>query len=138
MIEMKNIGVEIKLPDDDCFLKIQETLTRIGIPTKDYKLFQTAHILHKRGRFWIVHFKEMFVLDGRVSNVSEDDVARRNTITKLLQDWELVEILNFKAIENNMAAISDIKIIKHSEKFRWELLPKYTIGKKSYKQSYNH
>uniref|UniRef100_A0A6C0JT40 Translation repressor protein n=1 Tax=viral metagenome TaxID=1070528 RepID=A0A6C0JT40_9ZZZZ len=129
---MKNIGVEIELPDDECFLKIQETLTRIGIPTKDYKLFQTAHILHKQGRFWIVHFKEMFILDGRESNVSDDDIARRNTISKLLQDWELVKILNFRSIEGNLAPISDIKIIKHSEKFRWELLPKYTIGKKHF------
>ena len=130
MIEMKNIGVEVSLPDDECFLKAQETLTRIGIPTRDKKLYQTAHILHKQGRFYIVHFKEMFILDGRESTVTEDDISRRNTIAKLLCDWDIVDILNFRSIEGNLAAVSDIKIIKHSEKDEWELIPKYKIGKK--------
>lgn len=126
------VPVEIELKEDDDFLKVKETLTRIGIPSKtSNKLFQSAHILHKRGRFFIVHFKELFALDGKEVNLDENDVQRRNTIAKLLEEWGLMKIVNKNEI-NDFAPMSQIKIISYKDKDKWELLPKYSIGNSSY------
>jgi hypothetical protein len=121
--------VEIRLFEDEDFLKIKETLTRIGVSSrKDKKLYQSCHILHKRGKYYIVHFKELFALDGLSTNIEENDIARRNTITNLLDDWELLEIVNPDQTEEPVASIAQIKIISHKEKGDWELCPKYHIG----------
>ena len=122
--------IEIKLRDDDDFLKIRETLTRIGIcSAKDKKLYQSCHILHKRGKYYIVHFKELFALDGKSTNFSEEDKSRRNAIVKLLQEWELLTIVS--DFENEeVAPINTIKIISHKDKSEWELVAKYSIGNK--------
>ena len=122
------LEVTIKQPDD--FLKVRETLTRIGVASrKDKTLFQSCHILHKQGKYYIVHFKELFLLDGKVSDFSENDMQRRNKITKLLSDWGLVNIVNEMMVEN-AAPISQIKILPHREKSEWTLVPKYSIGSK--------
>jgi len=122
--------VEIELENDDDFLKIRETLTRIGIcSAKDRKLYQSCHILHKRGKYYIVHFKELFALDGKSTNFSEEDEARRNAIAKLLQEWGLLTVVA-KFDEENVAPINTIKIISHKEKSEWELVAKYSIGNK--------
>ena len=121
--------VEIELFEDDDFLKIKETLTRIGVSSrKEKKLYQSCHILHKRGKYYIVHFKELFALDGLPSNINENDIARRNTIANLLEDWELLEIVEPEQTEEPVASIAQIKIISHKEKGDWELCPKYHIG----------
>tara|TARA_B100001059_G_C17612314_1_gene465210 strand:+ start:298 stop:714 length:417 start_codon:yes stop_codon:yes gene_type:complete len=121
--------VEIELFEDDDFLKIKETLTRIGVSSrKENKLYQSCHILHKRGKYYIVHFKELFALDGLPSNITDNDIARRNTIANLLEDWELLEIVNQEQTEEPVASIAQIKIISHKEKGDWELCPKYHIG----------
>ena len=121
--------VEIKLFEDDDFLKIKETLTRIGVSSrKENKLYQSCHILHKRGKYYIVHFKELFALDGLSSDITENDIARRNTIANLLEDWELLEIVDQEQTEEPVASIAQIKIISHKEKSEWELCPKYHIG----------
>ena len=126
--------VEIKLQEDDDFLKVRETLTRIGVSSrKEKKLYQSCHILHKRGKYYIVHFKELFALDGLPSNMDDNDVARRNTITNLLEDWELLEIVDPDQTEEPVASLSQIKIIAHREKDDWELCPKYHIGNKRHK-----
>ena len=123
--------VEIELFEDDDFLKIKETLTRIGVSSrKENKLYQSCHILHKRGKYYIVHFKELFALDGLPSNITDNDIARRNTIANLLEDWELLEIVNQEQTEEPVASIAQIKIISHKEKGDWELCPKYHIGNK--------
>ena len=123
--------VEIKLKSEDDFLKVRETLTRIGIASpKDRKLYQSCHILHKRGQYYIVHFKELFALDGKPSNFSEEDKGRRNTIANLLEDWELVKIVDQKRVQDPLAPINQIKILSHKEKDDWELVTKYNIGKK--------
>ena len=123
--------VEIELFEDDDFLKIKETLTRIGVSSrKEKKLYQSCHILHKRGKYYIVHFKELFALDGLPSNINENDIARRNTIANLLEDWELLEIVEPEQTEEPVASIAQIKIISHKEKGDWELCPKYHIGNK--------
>jgi len=123
--------LEINLAEPDNFLKVRETLTRIGIASKkDNTLFQSCHILHKQGQYYIVHFKELFDLDGKPSNISENDIQRRNAIAKLLQDWGLVKIANPKIMENNIAPIHQIKIISFKEKDEWQLVSKYNIGKK--------
>ena len=123
--------VEIELFEDDDFLKIKETLTRIGVSSrKENKLYQSCHILHKRGKYYIVHFKELFALDGLQSNITDNDIARRNTIANLLEDWELLEIVNQEQTEEPVASIAQIKIISHKEKGDWELCPKYHIGNK--------
>ena len=120
------LEVELKEPDD--FLKIRETLSRIGVASrKERKLYQSCHILHKQGKYFIVHFKELFALDGKDTNLSENDIARRNTIAKLLGDWGLVEI---KSSTEPAAPLSQIKIIAFKEKDAWELCTKYNIGKK--------
>ena len=123
--------VEVALKQDEDFLKVRETLTRIGIAShKDRKLYQSCHILHKQKRYFIVHFKELFALDGKPSNFSEDDEARRNTIANLLDQWGLVTLLNRDLVERNMAPISHVKILSHKEKDEWILESKYNIGKK--------
>ena len=126
-----NSLVEITLTNADDFLKVRETLTRIGVASKKEKtLYQSCHILHKQGRYYIVHFKELFALDGKPSNITESDVARRNTIIKLLKEWELVEILQPDLIENPVAPISQIKVLPFNDKEEWILTAKYNIGKK--------
>lgn len=121
--------LEITLNEPDDFLKVRETLTRIGVASrKDKKLFQSCHILHKQGRYFIVHFKELFLLDGKKSNLEDNDVERRNTIATLLSDWGLV---TFARQENlTVAPLRQIKIIPFKEKSQWELCPKYNIGNK--------
>jgi len=123
--------VEIRLRNEDDFLKVRETLTRIGVASKKEKtLYQSCHILHKQGRYYITHFKELFALDGKPSNMSESDIARRNTIANLLKEWELVDILKSEQTENPIAPISQIKVLPYKEKNDWELVAKYNIGKK--------
>ena len=122
------IEVELDQPDD--FLKVKETLTRIGVASrKENKLFQSCHILHKQGKYYIVYFKELFALDGKPTNFSENDVARRNTIVTLLQEWGLIRHISGD-IETYVAPMNQIKILAYSEKEEWELIPKYNIGKK--------
>jgi len=122
------VEVTLKSPDD--FLKVRETLTRIGVASRsEKKLFQSCHILHKQGRYFIVSFKELFLLDGKTSDFSDNDVQRRNRITKLLSDWGLVDLVNEDCIEN-VCSMSQIKIIPHKEKSEWQLIPKYQIGSK--------
>ena len=126
-----NSFVEIKLKKEDDFLKVKETLTRIGVASKkDKTLYQSCHILHKQGRYYIVHFKELFALDGKPSNFSEGDIARRNTIVNLLKEWGLIEIVNTTSTESPISPISQIKVLPHKEKSEWELVAKYNIGKK--------
>ena len=122
--------VEVMLKSPDDFLKVRETLTRIGVASRsEKKLFQSCHILHKQGRYYIVSFKELFLLDGKTSDFSENDMQRRNRITKLLSDWGLVDLVSEERIEN-VCSMSQIKIIPHKEKHEWELIPKYQIGSK--------
>ena len=122
--------LEVTLNEPDDFLKVRETLTRIGVASrKDKKLFQSCHILHKQGRYFIVHFKELFLLDGKKANLEENDVARRNTITTLMSDWGLVEIQNNEEAKP-LAPLRQIKIIPFKEKDQWKLCPKYNIGNK--------
>ena len=124
----KMLEVQLKEPDD--FLKVRETLTRIGVASrKDKKLFQSCHILHKQGRYFIVHFKELFALDGKNSTLTENDIQRRNTIALLLQDWNLIEVVNASLVENK-APLSQIKVLPFKEKKEWNLSAKYNIGKK--------
>ena len=120
--------LEVGLNEPDDFLKVRETLSRIGVASrKEKKLYQSCHILHKQGKYYIVHFKELFALDGKQTNLSENDIARRNTISKLLSDWGLVAIMG-----NNepLAPLSQIKVLSYNEKDNWELCTKYNIGKK--------
>ena len=125
----KMLEVQLKEPDD--FLKVRETLTRIGVASrKDKKLFQSCHILHKQGRYFIVHFKELFALDGKQANFSDNDVERRNTIAQLLADWGLIAILNTDVAEKK-APLSQIKVLSFKEKNEWDLQAKYNIGKKA-------
>jgi hypothetical protein len=119
--------LEITLNEPDDFLKVRETLTRIGVASrKDKKLFQSCHILHKQGRYFIVHFKELFMLDGKKANLEENDLKRRNTIATLLSDWGLVDIVTSEGLE--CAPLRQIKIISFRDKGEWELCPKYNIG----------
>lgn len=124
--------VEVTLQENDDFLKVRETLTRIGVASKkDQTLYQSCHILHKRGHYYLVHFKELFALDGKPTDISENDLARRNAIVNLLEDWGLVSILNKKQTEvPTPIFLSQIKILSHKEKDDWQLVPKYNIGKK--------
>ena len=122
--------LEVTLNEPDDFLKVRETLTRIGVASrKDNKLFQSCHILHKQGRYFIVHFKELFLLDGKKSNLEENDIARRNTIAQLMSDWGLISIDN-KTQASPLAPMRQIKIIPFKEKNKWDLCPKYNIGNK--------
>ena len=121
---------EVSLKEPDDFLKVRETLTRIGVASrKDKKLFQSCHILHKQGRYFIVHFKELFALDGKHSNLSDNDIERRNTIAQLLSDWGLISIINPDNAKNK-APLSQIKVISFKDKGNWSLETKYNIGKK--------
>ena len=123
----KMLEVQLKEPDD--FLKVRETLTRIGVASrKDKKLFQSCHILHKQGRYFIVHFKELFALDGKKTNITTNDMARRNTIATLLKDWGLVTVLS--EMKHEPAPLSQIKVLAYKEKGEWTLETKYNIGKK--------
>jgi hypothetical protein len=127
----RGFGVGIELVTAADFLKIKETLTRIGIASKQTNvLWQSCHILHKRGKYAILHFKELFALDGRPSSMTDEDTARRNRIVLLLAQWNLVYILNKEAIETNTAPLSTIKVLNFKEKGEWELKTKYMIGKK--------
>ena len=120
--------LEVTLNEPDDFLKVRETLTRIGVASrKDNKLYQSCHILHKQGRYFIVHFKELFLLDGKKSNLEENDIARRNTIAQLISDWGLISIDQRTKVEP-LAPLRQIKIIPFKEKNKWELCPKYNIG----------
>jgi hypothetical protein len=122
------LEVTINKPDD--FLKVRETLTRIGVASrKDKTLFQSCHILHKQGKYYIVHFKELFALDGKTATLSENDIQRRNTIAVLLQDWNLIDVVKKEATENK-APLSQIKVLPFKEKKEWNLSAKYNIGKK--------
>ena len=122
------LEVTIKQPDD--FLKVRETLTRIGVASrKDKTLFQSCHILHKQGKYYITHFKELFALDGKKSTLTENDIQRRNTIALLLQDWNLIDVVNTALVENK-ATLSQIKVLPFKEKNEWNLVAKYNIGKK--------
>jgi Bacteriophage translational regulator len=126
----RGTGVEISLPDRQAFLKIEETLTRIGVASRKEKhLFQSCHILHKRQRYAIVHFKEMFLLDGKPTTISEEDLGRRNKIATLLQDWKLCTIISKDPL-SPLSPMSHIKVISWSEKPEWKLFPKYAIGAK--------
>jgi hypothetical protein len=129
------LEVTLKQPDD--FLKVRETLTRIGVASrKDKTLFQSCHILHKQGKYYIVHFKELFALDGKNATLSENDIQRRNTIALLLQDWNLIDITDKEKSENK-APLSQIKVLPFKEKKDWNLLAKYNIGKKSNSEDEN-
>ena len=124
------LEVTIKEPDD--FLKVRETLSRIGVASrKEKKLFQSCHILHKQGKYYIVHFKELFALDGKETNITENDIARRNTITNLLAEWELLTIVEPEKTKDPVVSLNQLKILSFSEKEEWTLTPKYNIGKKS-------
>lgn len=123
--------VEVTLPDPDNFLKVRETLSRIGVASKkDKTLYQSCHILHKQGRYYIVHFKQLFLLDGKQSDFTEDDRSRLNTIANLLNEWELVTLVDEDKSSDPVAPLSQIKIISHKEKNEWNLVAKYNIGKK--------
>ena len=122
--------VEVTLNEPDDFLKVRETLTRIGVASrKEKKLYQSCHILHKQGRYYIVHFKELFALDGKTANLTQNDVQRRNRITQLLSDWGLITIVNDETI-TDIAPLNQIKVLAYKEKGEWELESKYNIGKK--------
>jgi len=123
--------VEVTLEQQDDFLKVRETLTRIGIASrKDKTLFQSCHVLHKQGRYYIVHFKELFALDGKPANFDQADIARRNTIANLLSDWGLIKLVDASKSADPVAPMSQIKIIPHKDKSEWTLEAKYTIGRK--------
>ena len=122
--------VEVKLTSPDDFLKVKETLTRIGVASKkDRKLYQSCHVLHKRGKYYITHFKEMFLLDGKESTISEDDTRRRNTIVNLLEEWGLLEVMDTTQIVDRIN-LSNIKVLAFKDKGSWTLESKYNIGKK--------
>ena len=126
----EGVGVEVRLKKEEDFLKVKETLTRIGVSSKtENKLYQSCHILHKRGRYAIVHFKEMFILDGLDSDMSDDDIGRRNTIVKLLIEWGLVEAVDSQSYASPQLSLARLKIIPHKDKKNWQLIPKYHIGK---------
>ena len=123
--------VEVTLREPDDFLKVRETLTRIGVASrKEKKLYQSCHILHKQGKYYITHFKELFMLDGKVNNFDDEDKARRNAIINLLEEWNLIKVVNHTQIEDPVAPLSQIKVLPYKEKNDWELVPKYSIGKK--------
>lgn len=130
--------VEVLLEEKDDFLKVRETLTRIGVAAKkENVLYQSCHILHKQGKYYIVHFKELFELDGKPSSLTENDFARRNTIANLLDEWGLIKVVNPDQIKEPKAPLAQIKIIAFKEKHDWELVAKYNIGKKKKEQDYS-
>jgi len=132
MNDVKNL-VEVTLKEKDDFLKVRETLTRIGVASKkDKTLFQSCHILHKRGQYYVVHFKELFALDGKETDITDNDLSRRNAIVNLLEDWGLLKIVNKEQTKTpEPIFLSQVKIISHKEKDEWQLVPKYNIGKRS-------
>lgn len=131
MISINDL-VEVTLEEKDDFLKVRETLTRIGVASKkDRILYQSCHILHKQGKYYIVHFKELFALDGKDTDLSDNDLSRRNAIANLLEDWGLVKIVDQKSTETpEPIFLSQVKILSHKEKKEWQLVPKYNIGNK--------
>lgn len=135
MIDIKDL-IEVTLKQQDDFLKVRETLTRIGVASKkDKTLFQSCHILHKRGQYYVVHFKELFALDGKPTDITDNDLARRNAIVNLLEDWGLVKIVDkVKTQTPEPIFLSQIKILSHKEKTEWQLMPKYNIGAKVKKE----
>ena len=123
--------VEITLEEEDDFLKVRETLTRIGVSSRtENKLYQSCHILHKRGKYYIVHFKELFALDGLPTDISETDLGRRNTITSLLEEWGLLSVVDPSKVKEPKVSLAQIKIISYNDKKDWELVPKYHIGRR--------
>jgi hypothetical protein len=123
--------IEVRIGEEEDFLKIKETLTRIGVASrKEKKLYQSCHIFHKQGKYYIVHFKEMFMIDGKPSNFSDEDKGRRNKIIELLQDWGLLKVLDSEKIKEPLVSMSQIKIINHKEKSEWLLEAKYNMGRK--------
>jgi hypothetical protein len=131
MNDLLSLLIEVKIGEEEDFLKIKETLTRIGVASrKEKKLYQSCHIFHKQGKYYIVHFKEMFAIDGKPSNFSEEDKGRRNKIIELLQDWELLKVIEPELIKEPLASMSQIKIINHKEKNEWSLEAKYNMGRK--------
>jgi len=129
----QHYGVEIKLKDAEDFLKIKETLTRMGVSSKTQnKLYQSCHILHKRGRYAILHFKELLALDGLETDTDETDIGRRNAIVGLLAEWGLLDIIDKDKASDPVVSLKQLKIISHKEKHEWELIPKYHIGKKKH------
>ena len=131
MIDIKDL-VEVTLKEQDDFLKVRETLTRIGVASKkDKTLYQSCHILHKRGQYYVVHFKELFALDGKPTDITDNDLARRNAIVNLLEDWGLLKVVNKEQTQKpEPIFLSQVKILSHKEKGEWQLVPKYNIGKK--------
>lgn len=137
MIRIEDM-VEVTLSKNDDFLKVKETLTRIGLASKkDNTLYQSCHILHKQGKYYIVHFKELFALDGKPYDITENDLARRNTIANLLEEWELIDIVRPEQTEDPIVSLSQIKIIPFKEKNQWNLVTKYNIGKKPNTKNYS-
>jgi len=125
--------VEVRLPDPQAFLKVKETLTRIGVASKkDKTLYQSCHILHKQGHYYLVHFKEMFMLDGKATDFSEEDKGRRNTIVNLLTEWGLISLVDPQKSTDPLTPLNRIKIISYSEKSEWNLVAKYSLGKKRF------
>lgn len=123
--------IEVRLKEEDDFLKVRETLTRMGVSSRtENKLYQSCHILHKRGKYYIVHFKELFALDGLPTDISETDIGRRNAIVDLLDEWELLEVVDSDRIEQPKVSLAQIKIISYNDKKDWELIPKYHIGRR--------
>jgi hypothetical protein len=130
MNEILETLIEVKIGEEEDFLKIKETLTRIGIASrKEKKLYQSCHIFHKQGKYYIVHFKEMFAIDGKPSNFSDEDKGRRNKIVELLQDWDLLKVIDEHRIKTPTASMNQIKIISHKEKHEWLLETKYNMGR---------
>lgn len=135
MINLEEL-IEVKLQEPDDFLKVKETLSRIGIASKkDKTLYQSCHILHKQSKYYVVHFKQLFLLDGKKSDFTEEDKARLNTIANLLHEWELLDLVDEKKSQNPIATLSQIKIITHKEKNEWNLVAKYTLGKNKRRES---
>lgn len=131
MNELLDSLIEVKIAEEEDFLKIKETLTRIGVASrKEKKLYQSCHIFHKQGKYYIVHFKEMFSIDGKPSNFSDEDKGRRNKIIQLLQEWGLLKVVEPERINEPLASMSQIKIINHKEKNDWNLEAKYNMGRK--------
>tara|TARA_R110000824_G_scaffold197814_4_gene381463 strand:- start:1394 stop:1801 length:408 start_codon:yes stop_codon:yes gene_type:complete len=125
----RGLGIEVTLKSEEDFLKVRETLTRMGISSrKDKKLYQSCHILHKRGRYAIMHFKELFEMDGLESNISDEDIGRRNAISNLLEEWKLLDIIEEIEEDEPISDVRKIKILSHKDKDDWELIPKYHIG----------
>ena len=125
--------IEVKIDGEESFLKIKETLTRIGVASrKENKLYQSCHIFHKQGHYYIVHFKEMFLLDGKPSNFSEEDMGRRNKIVELLEDWGLLKVVDSERIKQPLAPMNQIKVLNYKEKDKWTLEAKYQIGRKRF------